>query len=664
MASRTSGQGGWLRHVRPLAAWFARDATVFTGLDQLTLPLLRKLADSAGARRHLILIEPDEAHPLLDEARRAGARVIIGDPASPRLLRSIVSGLRGCELSRLYAVGARAADNEAVLAAAARILRRYSPDAQRQPRLVALIEDPRQAEAWRCSHGGTAGAWDEDALSSAESTARGLVGRAIEAGSRELVLCGDGSLALAILRELGRRAWEQAELANAAAAGRGDPPPAARPPLPVERVLLVDPRAGDLRREYVGSMPGDVLKSGPAVVAQPARWRDHLLGALAAMDPTAVRDTAVIIVEGRGLARHESSLAEGGQVARLHQETPVFVLMSPGEGVPAEGGRQPSLGRLIPFERSLLVDGAVPEDSWTRVARHWHECCRLRHPVRAGDPGGAGRLSRVELDDVVVGDSVLRLRSILAQVAALGRQWTPVRLVPSGSFVELSQADLERVATAEHARAYRRRLADGSSAGGSGATPRTRLRDGERAERVTEVRRQLARLEEAGLLPIVPVGGPPTAASFERVGVVSARRLAAGLHWALPSGEELLGGAGDWRVVDDAGTVRTVTDVEFRSSHSQLDDGRWERIGVFRAWPAPETVVIRTKEGSATARPGDWVVEGPGGERWPVSDGQFRRSYRPRQDLPATAGQASVPAAISAGRQEAQALPVRRQPSA
>jgi hypothetical protein len=211
---------------------------------------------------------------------------------------------------------------------------------------------------------------------------------------------------------------------------------------------------------------------------------------------------------------------------------------------------------------------------------------------------------------------ILRLHSILIQVAALGRQWAPVRLVPSGSFIELSQADLERVATAEHAG-------------------------------VAEVTRQLTRLEKAGFLPVVPVGGPPTAASFERVGVVTAQRLAAGLHWALPSGEELLGDAGDWRVVDDAGTVRTVTDSEFRSSHSKLADGRWARIGVFRAWPARETLVIRTKEGSATARPGDWVVEGPGGERWPVSDGQFRRSYRPRQDLPATAGQASAPAAIS-----------------
>jgi hypothetical protein len=209
---------------------------------------------------------------------------------------------------------------------------------------------------------------------------------------------------------------------------------------------------------------------------------------------------------------------------------------------------------------------------------------------------------------------ILRRRSTLAQVAALGRQWAPLRRVPSGSFIELSRADLERVATAEHAR-------------------------------VADVSRQLARLEEAGLLPIVPAGGPQAAGSFERVGVVRARRLAARLHWTLPSGEELFGDAGDWHVTDGGGTVRTVTDSEFRSSHSQLDDGRWQRIGVFRAWQVAEAVVLRTKEGSATARPGDWVVEGPGGERWPVSDGQFRRSYRPRRDLPATTGQASAPAA-------------------
>jgi hypothetical protein len=351
------------------------------------------------------------------------------------------------------------------------------------------------------------------------------------------------------------------------------------------------------------------------------------------------RQTAVIIVDG--LDRHEDCLHGGGPLARPHQETPAYVLASAGE----DSG-QPIFGRPVPFERSLLVDGGVPEDSWTRVARHWHECYRLRHPMRADDPSSPRLRPWAELDDAVVEDNLRRVRLILTQVAALGRQWAPVRLVPPGSFIELSQAELERVARAVHA--GRRRPAGGPSAAGSGPVrPWTRLPDDERAERVADLREQLAQLEEAGFLPVVPADGPPAAASFERVGVVSARRLAARLNWTLPSGEELLGDAGDWHVVDAAGTVRTVTDSEFRSSHAQLDDGRWQRVGVFRAWQVAEAVVLRTKEGSATARAGDWVVEGPGGERWPVSDGQFRRSYRPRQGRRASDGQASAPAVIS-----------------
>jgi hypothetical protein len=211
---------------------------------------------------------------------------------------------------------------------------------------------------------------------------------------------------------------------------------------------------------------------------------------------------------------------------------------------------------------------------------------------------------------------ILRLRTVLTQVAALGRQWAPARLVPSGSFIELSQAELERVA----------------AAGRAG---------------VAEVVRQLARLERAGLVPIVPAGGPQAAASYERIGVVCARRLSARLHWTLPSGEEMYGDPGDWHVIDGNGTARTVTDSEFRSSHAPLEDGRWQRVGVFKAWQVADTVVLRTKEGTATARPGDWVVEGPGGERWPVSDRQFRRSYRRRQDRSASAGQTSATAATS-----------------
>ena len=127
------------------------------------------------------------------------------------------------------------------------------------------------------------------------------------------------------------------------------------------------------------------------------------------------------------------------------------------------------------------------------------ETHRRRRQASRGRPAPAGQLLRLLARDarsprrVIV---VLRLRTVLTQVAALGRQWAPVRRVPSGSFIELSRAELERVATAANAR-------------------------------VADVVRRLAQLEEEGFVPIVPAGGPQTAGSFERVGVVCARRLAA-----------------------------------------------------------------------------------------------------------------------------------------
>ena len=74
--------------------------------------------------------------------------------------------------------------------------------------------------------------------------------------------------------------------------------------------------------------------------------------------------------------------------------------------------------------------------------------------------------------------------------------------------------------------------------------------------------------------------------------------------------------------------MRTVRDEQFRASHAPIDGERWRRIGAYRAWQVRESQVLRTMEGKAAARAGDWVVEGHGGERWPVTDEQFRRTYR------------------------------------
>jgi hypothetical protein len=374
---------------------------------------------------------------------------------------------------------------------------------------------------------------------------------------------------------------------------------------------------------------------------------------LDALAPADARATAVIIFD-RLL---ETSMHEAGRVARLHPHTPIFVQAASGEGT--DGA---VFDRLHPFQQGLLVDGNLPEDTWTRVARHWHECFRLRYPVAPGDPKMYGRRPWDELDQFIRQDNILQLRSILSAVAARGRQWVPARMVPPGSFIELTDRDLEEAACAEHTRWYQRRLAAGWSAGDDqgSATARARrlprsnasvvpwpeLPSGKRTELRESLRSQLAQLADVGYVAIVPSGGPPEAGRFQRTGIVQASKLSAPQSWIRRSDgeeEELHGDAGDWHVRDSFGDGRTVGNDEFRASHEPLDGQLWRRVGMCSAWRASETLVIRTREGRATANPGDWVVEGALGERWPVSDEQFTRTYRASGDAEALADTTSVP---------------------
>ena len=620
----------WQQPVGRLRARIVRDATVLVGLDALTVALLQRLAQTRR-RSSIVVIEPDSSNPLLGEARATGARVMIADPTSPRVLLPVLAGGRGCALSYLYALRQDVSENEAILAAANSILHRYRPDPERQPHLVARIDDPRHADHWRGRHSGTSGLWFEDALSPQESTACALVNQIFSAGARHLLLCGDTTLALAILLELARRAWEQRELAAAAAAGRAAHPGAAicldeadrqmLAPHPLRRVVLLDRRAEDLRREYQATSPHAAVVTAPQVRTEPSPWKERLLALLDAMPPAEANETAVVVADTQA----EGSMHEAGRVARLHPGIPLFVLTSDGPGM-----HRAIFDRLQPFQRALLVDGEAPEDTWTRVARHWHECYRMSHPAVPGDPRARTRRAWAQLEEFIRQDNILQLRSVMAEVVARGRRWVPARAVPPGSFIDLGDRDLEQVARAEHTRWYQRRLAAGWS--DSRVVPWAELPADERSSRVDYLRSQLAQLEDVGFMPIVPAGGPVEAAEFRRVGTIRARRLHARRPWTRESGDELHGDAGDWRVVDDSGDERTVRDLEFRHSHEPLGGEFWRRTGTFRAWQVSERMALRTMEGRAIAQPGDWVVEGRRGARWPITDEQFRRSYRMTTD--------------------------------
>jgi hypothetical protein len=651
----------WRQPLDRLRTRVVRDATIVTGLDPMTMPVLQRLVQIYRPGS-IVVIEPDRNHPLLDEARATGARVMVGSPSSPRVLKPIIAGWRGCALRRLYALRDDVAENEAILAVAKPILGRYQPDPDRQPHLVARIDDPRHADHWRGRHVGRSSRWFEDALSCHETTAHALLDQVLRRPAQQLLLCGDSTLALAILRELARRAWEWQELAAAATRGgnqhsnqnggrSGQPASNGSRPhhpaadqgagaLPLQRVLLLDRRAEDLRREYLATSPGPLVEALCEVAAEPVSWQHELLARLDGMSADDAAGTIVVVAD----ALSERGVHEAGRVARLHPDIPVFLLTSAGAGTTGA-----IFDLLHPFQRALLVDGEVPEDSWIRVARHWHECYRLSHPPDAADPRTLTGRPWAELDEFIRQDNILQLRSIMTAVVGRGRRWVPGRAVAPGSFIELNEHDLTAIARSEHTRWFQRRAAAGWSPGDprrNGSASRNGQRTGGRgrvnrrvvpwpalpaadqAAAIDYLRSQLAQLEDAGFMPVVPEGGPPEAAEFERIGTVRAKRLMARRLWTRRSGEHLAGNPGDWRVLDDAGDERTVRDQEFRSSHEPMGGEVWRRTGTYRAWQVREHFILRTMEGKAIARPGDWVVEGFRGERWPVADDQFQRTYR------------------------------------
>ncbi|WP_267618288.1 hypothetical protein [Gordonia bronchialis] len=114
---------------------------------------------------------------------------------------------------------------------------------------------------------------------------------------------------------------------------------------------------------------------------------------------------------------------------------------------------------------------------------------------------------------------------------------------------------------------------------------------------------------------------------FQRRGEVAAERIVDTWTWTTDDGDVMTARPGDWRVSDDAGSVRSVAAEVFDASYEQVGPGRYRRIGMFRARQATHEEVISTGEGNTTAHAGDWVVEGSAGEQWPVPSAKFDATY-------------------------------------
>ncbi len=86
--------------------------------------------------------------------------------------------------------------------------------------------------------------------------------------------------------------------------------------------------------------------------------------------------------------------------------------------------------------------------------------------------------------------------------------------------------------------------------------------------------------------------------------------------------------AGDWAVEDTAtGHTWSIRDDIFRSRYEHIGGRLWRRRGTVRARPARNGEIVDTLEGRVTTSPGDWLVLGEHGDRWPVPDDEFARRY-------------------------------------
>jgi len=607
----------WGRQVARMRARFVRQPVLVTGLDATTLPLLEQLC--AQSPRSVVVLEPDQHHPLLDQVRGLGARVVAVDPTSVRGVLSVLSSPPLSSLRRLYALTPAVRRNELVLEAVADVLRVRRPLGGPRPHLVCRVDDPRLAQTWRGEAIGRSELFVQDALNPTEIAVEAMLAALLEAGTRTVYLCGDSLPALVFLVQQARGCWERSALAEALAEGFAPgvpvPPDARLPPHGPAEVVVVAPTAAALVREYEVTCPDRLRDAAPApsVVARP--WEEAVADLLDAR-PEADRGASAVVVMDDPTP---DCMHRAGRMAKLYRSTAVHVLVAEGTGLDG-----PLFDGLRAYERALVVDGVVPDDNWTRLARLNHECHRRRYPQSA--PGRAETRRpwaalRPELRD----DNVEHLRAVMVAVAHLGRVWTPTSSVPVGSHVELTDVELRAVARGEHGRWLDAQVALwGAEVEGGLRRPWVDLTVAAQHSNVDQIMVLLERLEAVGFVPALTT--PDGAGTFRRTGAVRARRLTGPHTWESANGDRMAGAAGDWLVSDGRGT-RTVADHVFRRTHEPDGEGRWRRTGTVLAWQVAQPTAVRTLEGRTWADAGGWIVEGENGDRWPVTADHFRAGY-------------------------------------
>jgi hypothetical protein len=396
------------------------------------------------------------------------------------------------------------------------------------------------------------------------------------------------------------------------------------------------------------------------ILRQPRIAPDTTLLPVTALETEPSVDAICSFLEGKNLGGYVVIFSEpdSDAGARLANRIPGLVIYQ-ASATSKSMTTFPIIDNLYTFPISMAVDDGDPQDVWERAAELIHE--RYSASSKRDTPS---RQAWNQLDPFYQQSNRRQLLNALWMVEEIGQQsWNTLqdhdiepisaeelKSEPHEQLRSLGFTDdaIEQMLRAEHDDWCRYYLDAGWKYGEArdDATKRhyqlqdwdrlTAQNPGYRAQATASLASTLITLRALGYrskpkTPLLSTQQGDSGASswqyFSRRGTVTAEQRNENWTWTTESGDEMAAKPGDWAVTDHFGTLRSVAAAVFPATHEKIGPNLYRRTGRVRARPAVTGEIIATTEGQTVAPPGSWIVEGAGGERWPVSGKQFGETY-------------------------------------
>ena len=624
-----------------IAIWRAHSLTVVVAVDDETTSMVQAIAGRLGRRERLAVLTGNDDRHAVARVRDAGARARLVNWAEPGSLANVRVWDR---VGRLYLLSEDPVQNLARFDIIDAQVKRARPGIRRLP-LTVRIDDPWQAENWRRTHLAQNPRWVADAVGRYELTAAKLVSHITEvrggdddlAPPTTVLLCGLYPLTYALSSEFAQVQREQNVHRQPREVG-----------LPSSVVVFARgaPSVVDDHHLRQGRMTSD-----GAVLAVVAHDVDPSVETISeylkGKDP---RGYAVILTDP-SLEYDGTRLVSRFPDLRVYKASPTAAAVADFS----------IIGRLYTFPINMDLDVDAPQDVWERAAKLIHE-----YYIR-GITDDKERTPATQhwedLDPFYQQSNRRQVVNALWMVEDAGYSWNSLESPPAPTLPEnfaikcarcqlkdlgFTKVTVDEMIMEEHADWCRFYRADGWRHGKSRSFVRKRheklltweeLHDSEFEQKSVEsLAGTLISLRTLGYRS-VPRSPEPVAAEsaicddcfgwrrYRRRGEVAAEKRSHAWTWTAATGDVMQASAGDWAVFDDAGHERSVAASVFESTHERVGPGRYRRSGTVAARRAMSEQVVTTLEGDIVAHLGDWIIEGPQGERWPIPDEQFRLSY-------------------------------------